>query len=642
MANTVAASGAKSQNIMILRNLNVKVDAASLICAVPMLVVYTSMNFLKTSEALGLYSILCVAALAGSWLLGFLFRAIALRPYSATLTPGKAKAQSQEAARKALLNLPAREACSSAARWSLAGVALAFAPAAFRLVPGSGYTAFTLVFCCATGILSMPSTFLSVELDCARILNRPEFRSTEMPHIRFTLRLRLGLTVSILVDYMAAIFIMNMAFAQQGRIELSQSMAGMLLLVVGTMLMVFYTMHCFASSVSKTVIGMNNTLEAMNRDSGDLTVRLDIIARDDIGLLSANFNRFLAFLNESMRKLQMVGRESRSMGSNLAATSEETSASTNQIAVSMDALKDRTMHLISELGDQQASISQATSSLETFLEKIEGQAAAVNQSSAAITEMIASLDMIESTTREKQKLVERLKSDGTDGNVSVEAFTALIDDIAKSTEFIMSLIDVIDNVAEQTNILSMNAAIEAAHAGEAGKGFSVVADEIRQLAESTGQNSKDIADSLKLIVGKIEQSSALTARTRTSFGRILSGIDAVNLTMRETLSALDEVSVGGKQIIDAVADLNNLTGEIRNASADMSGQMKVIQTSSEHVMSLGGESERSVAEMVQGIGEISKATAALSDLGSHNSQNIDKLDAEAFRFKTEASASSHA
>jgi methyl-accepting chemotaxis protein len=615
--------------------LNVNIELTSYVLAAPFLAVYVLMIFLAPKEGgAAFFGTVLGLVVPLTYLLGFVLRRMALSPLAAF-----ARGQGPSggvASKQALLDLPLRESASIFARWGIIGLALAFSPPLFGLDFGEAYTAFALIACCATGIFVVPVTFLGVELACAGVLNRGEFRGVEAePRHRFSLRFRQGMTVFVLIDYMAIMFIMSLVFDMMDLIEIKNTLAGMIVLVVGSQAVAIVTMRRFAQSLSKTVILMNGKLELMNRNSGDLTERLEVIAQDDIGRLSASFNSYLSALASTMGSLKAVGERSRNIGSELAATAEETSASTNQIEASMESLKARTASLGAEMKGQVASLGRADLAVHGLLGKIEGQAAAVSESSAAITEMIASLKNIESGTREKQELVERLKKAGLEGNVSVEAFAALIAEISKSTEFIMSLIDVINNVADQTNLLAMNAAIEAAHAGDAGKGFSVVADEIRNLAESTGQNSRDIADSLKLIVGKIRQSGELTARTRDSFGHILEGIDSVNATMEETVAGLSEVSVGGAQIIEAITELNGLTGEMRDASSEMEKQMVAMDSSTEKVMALAGENEGILTEVAAGVAEISKATAGLSRLSGQNAENIGALEREVSRFKTE-------
>jgi methyl-accepting chemotaxis protein len=611
----------------LLRALDWRVELASYAFAAPLLLVYTLMNLLKTSEAKALYLGTCGASLLAVYGLGFMARRLALAPYRRAGDPLKAK--------QALLDLPGREGLSVCLRWVAVGLVLAAIPTLRGADFGPAYTIFVLVACPLTGVLTMPCTFLGAELATAPILNREEYRALgAKPRFRLSLRLRQDLTVIILLDYSAVIFIMNILFAQNGLIEIGTSLTGMLLLVVGTQAMAIVTMNYFARSLSKTVVAMNSKLEAMGRNAGDLTERLDVVAQDDIGRLSDNFNAFLSSLGVSLSRIKEVDEKSRALGADLAATSEEASASTRQIAVSMGSLKERTGKLMAEMKGQQGTVAVADEAVKTLLAKIEDQAAAVNQSSASITEMIAGLKAIEASTRDKEKLVERLKADGLEGDESVGTIVSLIAEISSSTELILSLIDVIKNVAEQTNLLSMNAAIEAAHAGDSGKGFSVVSDEIRKLAESTGQNSKDAAASLKLIVDKVKESEGLTARTKSVFSRVLQGIDAVSGTMAETLAGLSEIGVGSGQITDAVTELGGLTVDIREASHELESRMKAMDGSMGTVMGMAKENESGILEIAQGVEEIPRGSATLSQLGARNSENIGAVDAEVSRFKT--------
>ena len=135
--------------------------------------------------------------------------------------------------------------------------------------------------------------------------------------------------------------------------------------------------------------------------------------------------------------------------------------------------------------------------------------------------------------------------------------------IANSVTTVTDLITVIDDVAEKTNMLAMNAAIEAAHAGEQGKGFSVVADEIRALAETTAQNAKEVGENLTSMVSEIESSRKLTVKT----GPIDHGADRrikeVSDSLSEITGGLSEMSSGTTEITSALAQLITITQEVK-------------------------------------------------------------------------------
>jgi methyl-accepting chemotaxis protein len=625
--------GARASSRLLLK-LSTSVELPSYACCAPALAAYLLINFLGDEGKALSFIAYCLASCAATFALGVLARAAALAPY-ASWAKGESKGEdAAERARRALLDLPAAEALSIFLRWAATCPIIFGMSRLFGGDFGTPFWTFAGIACCLIGVLAMPASFLGSELACSPALNSPGLAEGEArPRLSFSLRRRLALSVSAMVDYLAAVFIMHMAFILQGSIDPAASMVCLYILVAGTLMMVVIIMRLFDRSLSRTIRTMNAKFEEMNRNSGDLTVRLDVIARDDVGTLSASFNSFMGFLRSSISEVKRSAEQGRSIGTELAATADESSAAATQMAAGMTGLGRRTRGLMEAVRGQKESIGAANGALSSFSEQVDGQAAAVEESSAAINQMIANIAAIEASTKDKRRLVEVLKADGAEGDRILEEITSLVDEVARSAETIMELIDVIVGISKSTDLLAMNAAIEAAHAGAAGKGFAVVADEIRKLAESTGSNSKDIAASLGGIVEKIVRSAELSARTKAVFKKVFEGIAVVEGSMEETLSGLTEISAGGGQIVDSVAELSTLATGLREAGREIGDRIRSIKEEAEKVAALAEENERSAVEIGEGIGEIASASTALSELGNRNAESIALLDGEAARFR---------
>lgn len=606
------------------------------ICS-PALIVYGIIAFIKGGALLFPFLVSTSLTVCITYTAGLLVRRAFLSPYRAWIRSGR-KPEGPEAdkARQALLDLPLGEAVSLFLRWfAVAPLVLLFA-LFFRVDYGTPYVIFSLVSCALNGLLEMPVIFLGSELLAAPILNSPGLALARAePSRRFSLRFRIAWSIQTVTTYICGTAFIQMIYLRAGFISIDNSIICLLLLIAGGVGMLILILRVFAQSMSGTIGVINQKLEAMNRDSGDLSVRLDIVAQDDIGRLSENFNGLMKFLRSSLSSVKGSAGQGRDIGGELASTAEESSAAATQMSASMDGLMKRTDALRASAAGQKEALGSAASSLSAFLGKMDEQASAVEESSAAIQQMIANLASIEASTSEKRELVKALKADGAEGDGAVGDITEAVSEIAVSTQTIMELVEVISGISSQTNLLAMNASIEAAHAGNAGRGFAVVAEEIRKLAESTDSNSKDIAGSMRVIVEKIGKSVELAERTKVAFRKILDGIAIVDGGMEETLSGLTEASTGSAQIVQAVSELSTLTVGIREAGHGISERIGRTSEEADSIARLAEENARSSQEITSGLAEIAQAAVSLSGLGLRNAENISRLDAEVARFTLE-------
>jgi methyl-accepting chemotaxis protein len=221
------------------------------------------------------------------------------------------------------------------------------------------------------------------------------------------------------------------------------------------------------------------------------------------------------------------------------------------------------------------------------------------------------------------------------GRAGLQEVSADIQEIARESEGLLEINSVMENIASQTNLLSMNAAIEAAHAGEAGKGFAVVADEIRKLAESSGEQSKTISTVLKKIKESIDKISKSTDAVLNKFAAIDSGVKTVSDQEENIRSAMEEQSAGSQQVLESVGELNNLTQRVKGSSIEMQEGSKQVISESKHLEMVTQEITHGMSEMSTGADQINVAVNQVNTLSGKNKDTIDGLVAEVSKFKVE-------
>ena len=211
--------------------------------------------------------------------------------------------------------------------------------------------------------------------------------------------------------------------------------------------------------------------------------------------------------------------------------------------------------------------------IQTMMEQLNGnvseQAAAVTESAAAIEEMVANIQSVTNALIKNADQVQELQSASEVGNKGINEVVTDIRGIASESESLLEINSVMANIASQTNLLSMNAAIEAAHAGESGRGFAVVADEIRKLAESSSKQSKTIGTVLKTIKSSIDKITRLAENVLTRFDTIDGGIKAVAEQERSVLNAMEEQKQGSEQVLQAIGQVSDITQRVKNDAEQM-------------------------------------------------------------------------
>lgn len=249
------------------------------------------------------------------------------------------------------------------------------------------------------------------------------------------------------------------------------------------------------------------------------------------------------------------------------------------IILGADRIQDELRSLITDSltlrqGMQNASeaIDHSNQLVGKFNLQIDEQNSVVLESTAAVNEMSASLDSVADITARKHESAERLLTDAENGLLMMEESARTVAAAVQQAEKLLEVNTIISGIADQTNLLSMNAAIEAAHAGNSGRGFAVVAGEIRKLAHSTGENSRIIAENLKQLTHSMEASQQSTTVTRKGFQQIVQEIREISSAFQEITSSTMELSQGGKEILNAMQVLQNSSMIIHEGSQTIASE----------------------------------------------------------------------
>jgi methyl-accepting chemotaxis protein len=249
--------------------------------------------------------------------------------------------------------------------------------------------------------------------------------------------------------------------------------------------------------------------------------------------------------------------------------------------------------------------------------------------------MVANIRSVTATLMNNAKNVKALSDASEIGRTGLSEVADDIQEIARESEGLLEINEVMENIASQTNLLSMNAAIEAAHAGEAGKGFSVVAEEIRKLAENSKEKSNTISNVLKKIKESIDKITLSTENVLTKFEAINTNVKTVAQQEEIIRNAMEEQDQGSKQILEGIGNVNEITRQVTGGSNEMLEGAKEVIDESERLEKATQEITSGMNEMTHGVEHINLAVNHVNDISSKNREAINTLLKEVSRFKVD-------
>jgi methyl-accepting chemotaxis protein len=381
---------------------------------------------------------------------------------------------------------------------------------------------------------------------------------------------------------------------------------------------------------------INSILKEISMGEGDLTGRIDSAGDDEIGELAGYFNRTMDKIKNLVETIKYKINGLNHTSFELSANMGKTSTTMEQISSNLDTMKN--LMVKQENGAEEAgkAVGDIKDNIDSLKRIIEEQTDSVDRSSSAIEEMTANINSVTRTLVENSKNVAVLTEASENGKSGLQTVAQEIREIARDSEGLLEINSVMDTIASQTNLLSMNAAIEAAHAGEAGKGFAVVASEIRKLAESSSGQSKTTAAMLKKIKTSIDNITKSSDEVLTRFGAIDTSVKTVSQHEQNVLNAMEEQEAGGKQILESIGRLRDLTASVKKGSDNMEESGKTLVQDTNEFIKISKETIDGMNGILNGIHQINTSVSHVNEMSLENNKNFESLKLETDKFNTVA------
>ncbi|MDR0497881.1 MAG: methyl-accepting chemotaxis protein [Treponema sp.] len=374
-------------------------------------------------------------------------------------------------------------------------------------------------------------------------------------------------------------------------------------------------------------------LDNLSSDKKDLRRRICVCCVDEIATITGLVNTFSEHVGEGIRDIKDGQKELSTVGMRLEKNASGMAASISRISGASEQVLVKTRGQLESVNSASRTTHEMIGHIKSLEESINIQSSSMSQASSAVEKMVGNISSIGTVTEKMASQFETVGEAADEGSRIQKENGERIQAIVEESEALQEANRIIAAIAAQTNLLAMNAAFEAAHAGELGRGFSVVADEIRKLAENASSESHKISAELKKIAGTINQIVKDATATGDAFNEVSQRINETEKLVIEVNNAVHEQKTGAGQVIDSLRVMNEITAKVSGGSREMSQGSESMLQEINALQKSAGDIETSMEEMSEGIRNINSGAQEVSNLAVNVHSSIEKISAIANSFE---------
>jgi|GEM_PF-2726725 len=401
----------------------------------------------------------------------------------------------------------------------------------------------------------------------------------------------------------------------------------------GAILIVVVLLSVFmGTSISRRVRDLQRQLLAVSE--GDFSQLVTVRGHDEIATISATVNTLLDSLNRLLGQVQRQVVDLKVLGSELGERMAETSQAAAAIQASLGSSEAQLVLQTQSVSDSVSSARSLGAVTANLSQAFQSQLEILSASSAGIEHIIANIGSVNEGTARAEDSSRILDQVSREGQNRLDLVARAVQEIARSSENLMEVTAIIDDIADKTHMLAMNASIEAARAGDSGRGFGVVASEIRNLADQAGSQAREIANDLSSMGTNIRDIDEATQLAVEVFRKIVTQTEQVGAIAQDVQSTMDEQNREGTLVLDGLQRLHRTSGLVGTAVDDIKrGETEIV----EKIEALATQNARvnqnneAALETTRQIACIVEKTYALAET---TRQQIAALEGETDQFKT--------
>ncbi len=411
-------------------------------------------------------------------------------------------------------------------------------------------------------------------------------------------------------------------------------MALTVIVIIGAFVFVYF----FGRGLARRVVTIENAMERVAQR--DMTVRAHATGSDEIAGLGRNLDNTLNVIADFIRSVKRAVTEADELKDGLASGSAESASAVNEISHNIDSIRVEFDRLNGSVEQSSTAVRDIDAKVKSLSENITAQSRIIGDSAMSVEEIDSSIQQVTKLSSDRRTAAESLVQVILDGGEKINATNSIIDSVTAEVDDILEIIEIINAVAEQTNLLSMNAAIESAHAGDAGKGFAVVAEEIRKLAESTSENASQIDRLLKSITGKIREAVSASRAGADTFDTISRDVGLFRDAMNDIFENMETLARGSRSIVETTQKLSEITGYVTESAETISANTDQINSAMGDAANMSSSIVNGIREIDTGAKEILTAITDISRLSDENRERMESLSELVSRFRVSSEESS--
>ena len=401
------------------------------------------------------------------------------------------------------------------------------------------------------------------------------------------------------------------------------------LLTIGAVVLLGFVITLSMKPLKK----VKDAINTIATGNADLTQRIEHKSNDEIGQVVNGFNQFEEKLQGIITDIKKSKETLTSVGAAMSTNIVETSTSISEVYTNIEDVKNEIVTQGDSVSLTATAVTEISSNIESLEKMIETQSNGVAQASTAVEQMIGNISSVNKSVEQMAEAFDTLLKHTTSGVEKQQLVSNKIKDIEAQSEALQGANLVIAKIASQTNLLAMNAAIEAAHAGDSGRGFSVVADEIKKLSDNSARESNKISEQLAQIVTSVSEVVAASTESYEALKKVAELINTTDDIVRQIHDAMEEQNSGSKQIGEALHVMNDTTTEVRSASHEMATGNQSILAEIRNLQEATDKMKESMQKIITGADKINQAGNELSSIAPQMQSSIDDISSQIDQFK---------